>query len=246
MALPYQSTSPAELSGIVYTSVFNPEDGRKNWTDLLTAFLYALGDREDATLVLKLVTKNAQAVKKVIKFYQGRDIPHRCKVVVIGDFLTEKQMYQLAEASTYYLQTTKAEGNCLPLMNYLAAGRPGISPNHSAMSDYFDDSVGFVIKSHPEPSAWPHDTRLRSRSTWGRLVWPSIVEQIQQSYHLVKDHPERYLSLASRCRSHMHTWAGNEAVWGRLREALDALVNGELRREASPTPVTVDSTKKAA
>jgi hypothetical protein len=246
MALPYQSSSPAELSGIVYTSVFNPEDGRKNWTDLLTAFLYALGDREDATLVLKLVTKNAQAVEQVIKFYQGRDIPHRCKVVVIGDFLAEKQMYQLAEASTYYLQTTKAEGNCLPLMNYLAAGRPGISPNHSAMSDYFDDSVGFVIESHPEPSAWPHDTRLRSRSTWGRLVWPSIVEQIQQSYHLVKDHPEQYLSLASRCRSQMHTWAGNEAVWGRLREALDALVKGELRHEAPPTPVTVDSTKKAA
>ncbi len=247
MALPYQSALPVELSGIVYTSVFNPEDGRKNWTDLLTGFLYALGDREDATLVLKLVTKNADAVKKVIKYYQGRDIPHRCKVIVIGDFLTEKQMYQLAEASTYYLQTTKAEGNCLPLMNYLAAGRPGISPNHSAMSDYFDASVGFVIQSHPEPSAWPHDTRLRSRSTWGRLVWPSIVEQIQQSYHLVKDHPDQYVSLANRCRSRMQTWAGNEAVWGRLREALDALVNGRLRSEALPTPVvTVKVSQEAA
>lgn len=247
LALPYQSSSSAELSGIVYTSVFNPEDGRKNWTDLLTGFLYALGDREDATLVLKLVTKNPDAVKKVIKYYKGRDIPHRCKVIVIGDFLTENQMYQLAEASTYYLQTTKAEGNCLPLMNYLAAGRPGISPNHSAMSDYFDESVGFVIQSHPEPSAWPHDTRLRSRSTWGRLVWPSIVEQIRQSYHLVKDHPEQYDSLANRCRSYMHSWAGTEAVWGRLREALDALVNGQLRHEVPRTPVVyVDSPKEAA
>jgi len=246
MALPYQCSLPIDLSGIVYTSVFNPEDGRKNWTDLLTGFLHALGDREDATLVLKLVTKNADAVKKVIKYYQGRDVPHRCKVVVIGDFLSEQQMYQLAAASTYYLQTTKAEGNCLPLMNYLAAGRPGISPNHSAMSDYFEESVGFVIKSHPEPSAWPHDTRLRSRSTWGRLVWPSIVEQIQQSYHLVKDRPEQYAALAKRCRCHMRGWAGNEAVWGRLREALDALVKRELH-EAPPSPaVNVDAPKKAA
>lgn len=94
MALPYQCSLPIDLSGIVYTSVFNPDDGRKNWHDLLTGFLFALGDREDATLVLKLVTKSADAVKKVIDYYQGRDVPHRCKVVVIGDFLTEKQMYQ--------------------------------------------------------------------------------------------------------------------------------------------------------
>ena len=246
MALPYQCSLPIDLSGIVYTSVFNPADGRKNWKDLLTGFLFALGDREDATLVLKLVTKRADAVQEVIDYYQGRDVPHRCKVIVIGDFLAEKQMYELAHASTYYLQTTKAEGNCLPLMNYLAAGRPGISPNHSAMSDYFDESVGFVIESHPEPSAWPHDTRLRIRSTWGRLVWPSIVEQIQQSYRLVKDQPEEYMLLANRCRNHMHNWAGNEAVWERLRKALDALVREELRRESAPMTLVTNSTSKKA
>ena len=247
MVLQYQSSSPIDLSGIVYTSVFNPSDGRKNWKDLLNGFLYALGDREDATLVLKLISRDAGAVNEVIDYYHGRDVPHRCRVVVICDFLAEEQLHQLAEASTYYLQTTKGEGNCLPLMNFLAAGRPGISPNHSAMSDYFDESVGFVIESHPEPAAWPHDERLRLRSTWGRLVWPSIVEQIQQSYHLAKDHPERYLAIANRCRTHMQTWAGNEAVWERLRDALDALVNGDLRHEALPTPlVTADLLRKTA
>jgi hypothetical protein len=233
----HKSSSPLELSGIVYTSVFNPADGRKNWKDLLTGFLYALGDREDATLVIKLITKSSWAVKEVVDFYQHRDIPHRCKVVVICDFLAEDQMRQLAEASTYYLQTTRAEGNCLPLMNFLAAGRPGISPDHSAMSDYFDESVGFVIESHPEPAAWPHEKRLRYRSTWGRLVWPSIVEQIRKSYHLAKDHPDQYSAMAERCRTKMHAWAGFEAVWQRLRSALEALVNGELRHEDARGPV---------
>ena len=246
MTLPYASSSTIDLSGIVYTSVFNPHDGRKNWKDLLTGFLLALGDREDATLVLKLVTKNADAVKEVIRYYQDRDVPHRCQVVVICDFLTEQQMVQLAEATTYYLQTTKAEGNCLPLMNYLAAGRPGISPNHSAMSDYFDHSVGFVIESHPEPSAWPHDSRLRIRSTWARLVWPSIVAQIQQGYHLAKDHPEQYASLASRCRTKMDSWASNEAVWGRLRKALDALVDRDLLQAAPPTRVVAEDESRTA
>jgi hypothetical protein len=233
----HTSTLPLELSGIVYTSVFNPMDGRKNWKDLLTGFLYALGDRKDATLVLKLITKNASAVKEVVEFYQHRDIPHCCKVVVICDFLAEDQMCRLAEASTYYLQTTKAEGNCLPLMNFLAAGRPGISPDHSAMSDYFDESVGFVIESHPEPAPWPHEKRLRYRSTWGRLVWPSIVDQIRESYHLAKERPEQYADMAERCRTKMHGWAGFEAVWQRLHGALEALVNGELRHEDAREPV---------
>jgi hypothetical protein len=247
MVLPYKSSSPLDLSGIVYTSIFNPDDGRKNWQDLLTGFLFALGDREDTTLVIKLITKRADSVKRVVNYFLRRDIPHRCRVVVIGDFLSEKQMCELAAASTYYLQTTKAEGNCLPLMNYLAAGRPGISPNHSAMSDYFDESFGFVIDSHPEPSAWPHDTKLRSRSTWGRLVWPSIVEQIRASYCLVKDHPEQYLLLANRCRAHMQRWAGNEAVWERLSDALDALVNGQLGYTPQrPTAVREYRSKEAA
>ena len=43
-----------ELSGVVYTTILNPFDPRKNWPNLLTAYLLALED-VDATLVIKLV-----------------------------------------------------------------------------------------------------------------------------------------------------------------------------------------------
>src|SRR5690554_4633707 len=43
-----------ELTGVVYTTVFNPADGRKNWRDMLSAFCFALGEHEDATLILKI------------------------------------------------------------------------------------------------------------------------------------------------------------------------------------------------
>jgi hypothetical protein len=42
------------LSGVVFTTMLNPRDGRKNWIDILTAFCHALGDRTDATLVIKM------------------------------------------------------------------------------------------------------------------------------------------------------------------------------------------------
>ncbi len=213
-----------ELSGIVYTSILNPNDGRKNWQDLLTGFLLALGDREDATLVIKLITDDPDAVSKIVGYYQDRDIPHRCKLAFITAYLSDAEMLHLAEASTYYLQTTRAEGNCLPLMNYLAAGRPGISPRHSAIADYFDEELGFVVDSHPEPAAWPHDPRLRIRTTWQRLVWPSLVEQIRNSYQIAKDRPEIYRALAARGRRKMRDWSSPQLVASRLHAALDLVL----------------------
>ncbi len=217
-----------ELSGIVYTSIFSPRDGRKNWTDLLTGFLTAFRERPDVTLVLKLVTSDPQAVAEVLKYYRDRDVPHQCKLVILSGYLSEEQMVQLTEATTYYVHTTKAEGNCLPLLNYLAAGRPGISPCHTAISDYFTPDVGFVIDSHPEPSAWPHDSRLRIRTTWARIVWPSYVAQLERSYEVVVQEQARYQRMSKTARERMHDFVGVSAVTERLHSALDDLLANKL------------------
>ncbi|MEM9658896.1 MAG: glycosyltransferase, partial [Planctomycetota bacterium] len=220
--LPYQKEDSLLLEGVVYTSIFNPTDGRKNWIDLLTAFQTALADCDDATLIVKLITSRPEEAMKVIRFYLERDIPHRCRVVFLCDYLTGQQMADLAQVSDYYLQATRAEGNCLPLMNFLAAGRPGVSPRHSAIGDYFDDDFGFVVESHQEPAAWPHDRKLRIRSTWGRLVWPSLVEQIRASYETAKREPSQYAAMSNRCRGKMSGWAHESVIWSQLEAALSA------------------------
>jgi glycosyltransferase involved in cell wall biosynthesis len=224
-SLPQRSLRGLNLTGVVYTSIFNPDDGRKNWEDMITAFVHALRDCEDATLAMKLITSSREAVHRVLAFYRRLDVAHRCRVVLIPDFLSEADMMQLARASAFYLTTTRAEGNCLPLMNYLAAGRPGISPAHTAIADYFDSEVGFVVESHPEPCAWPHDSRRRWRSTWHRLVWPSLVEQIRRSYQIAKNDPAAYGALSAAARERMLQWAHPEAVWPQLRSALELLAS---------------------
>ena len=239
-----------DLSGVVYTSIFNPKDGRKNWTDLVTSFLAAVGDREDATLVIKLITRDRIAVARFLRFYLGRQIDHKCRIVVTNSYLSDEEMVQLANASTYYIQTTRAEGNCLPLMNFLAAGRPGVSPCHSAISDYFDGQVGFVAESHAEPAAWPHDPEHRMRSTWGRLVWTSMVEQIRESYRVAKEEPEAYQTLATNARQRLEAWASTENVENRLVAVLEQVfrdrVHGSRTQMVSPPFHGTSSELKAA
>jgi glycosyltransferase involved in cell wall biosynthesis len=212
-----------DLAGVVYTSIFNPGDGRKNWEDLLTGFIWGLRDQGDATLIVKLVTKNRAWIDRLLMYYRTVGLAHRCKLAIVTDYLANEHMIDLVRASTYYLTTTRAEGNCLPVMNYLAAGRPCVAPSHTAISDYFSDEMGFVVATHPEPAIWPHDNRLRFRTTWGRIVWPSLVEQLRQSYHIARNDRPAYDALSGNGQGKMIRWASVESVWPRLCEALDLL-----------------------
>ena len=205
---------------------------------MLTAFLYALRDYEDATLVLKLITSSRQAVGRVMAAYRGLDVAHRCRVVLIPDFLSDADMLELARASTFYLTTTRAEGNCLPLMNFLAAGRPGISPAHTAIADYFDSSVGLVVESHPEPSPWPQDSRLRWRTSWHRLVWSSLVDQIRRSYQMVKQDPAAYEAMSAAAQERMRQWSHPDAVWPHLQAAMEVAFSGS---DSVPQPAALQA-----
>jgi glycosyltransferase involved in cell wall biosynthesis len=215
-----------ELSGVVYTTIFNPFDPRKNWRDLLSAYLLALRDCEDATLVIKLVVcpeLTAAGFNTVASYFQKLGISHRCKIAVVTDYLSDEEMVELAQASTYYLNASHAEGSCLPLQNFMAAGRPGLAPSHTALAEYAGEDVGFRIDSHPEPAAWPHDPQQRLLTTWHRLVWSSLHDQIKASYVLAAQNQKSYQSRADLGRERMIQFAGSAEIWRRLEKALNAV-----------------------
>jgi glycosyltransferase involved in cell wall biosynthesis len=222
----YAVTPRLELSGVVYTTILNPFDWRKNFDDILKAYLLALRDCAGATLVVKLVVcpqLAARSLNAIIRQYQSYGIPHRCRLVFVTDYLSDAQMVDLARASTFYLNGSHAEGACLPLQDFLAAGRPGIAPDHTAMADYFHGDLGFVVASHPEPTYWPHDPDQHLTTTWHRIVWQSLHDQIRASYTLARENQAGYERLAANGRAQIRTFAGAESVWPRLRAALDSL-----------------------
>jgi glycosyltransferase involved in cell wall biosynthesis len=212
-----------DLSGVVYLSIFSPRDGRKNWQDLLTGFTSALRDCPDATLVVKLITKERANIDSVLEFYRGMGLNHQCKVVFITDYLPDEEMLSLVRAAAYYLTTTRAEGNCLPLMNYLAAARPGISPCHTAISDYFAEDIGFTLPWHAEPAIWPQDNRARIKTTWARLEWPALVDKLRESYLLARQDRAAYDARGRLGQQRMHQRASVQSVWNQLRAALEFL-----------------------
>jgi glycosyltransferase involved in cell wall biosynthesis len=227
--IPFPRSPQLELSGVVYTSILNPFDPRKNWEDLLSAFLLALGDHEDATLVVKLVVPPqlaAAMVNAILHHYHRLGIPHRCKLAFLTGYLSETQMVELARGSTFYVNSARAEGSCLPLQSFLAAGRPGLAPAHTALADYFSQELGFVVDSHPEPACWPHDPHKKITTRWQRLVWQSLHDQFRTSYEVARHDRKLYHAMARRGAEHMADYASAERVWPKLAVALDAVAEG--------------------
>lgn len=83
--------------------------------------------------------------------------------------------------------------------------------------------MGFRVESHPELARWPQTPALGARTSWARIVWPSLVEQIARSYHVAKRQDDLYRQAASRSREKILSWAGMAQVESRLVEAIESV-----------------------
>ena len=218
-------------NGLTYLTIFNLGDRRKNWLDMISAFLLAFRDRDDVTLVIKMVTNvlvESFEAGVLRSAYQNLGISHRCRVVVITEYLDQSQMDALFQVATCYVNASHAEGACLPLLRALAGGRPAIAPDHTAMADYMDASVGFVPRSFPEPAYWPHDPDQHMETYRYRPVWSDIRDAFLASAGLAETSPILYAAMAQRARERMAQYAGRDVAEAALRTALkqDAFIAG--------------------
>jgi len=212
------------VDGIIYTSVLNLDDGRKNWGDLVTAFCWAFRDTDDATLILKIVRNDLAAYHNDVAAYLSplfgmllRLSPFKCRVIVLHGFLNGHEYRKLIGATKYYVNTSKGEGLCLPIMEFMACGKPAIAPAHTAMADYIDSNVAVMLRASLQPDVWPHDPRERFRTSSYRLNWESLLDAYRMSYRLVKHAPENYNAMGERARQKMNEYCSVGLIRGKLR-----------------------------
>lgn len=185
------------LEGVVYTTVFNPYDGRKNWPDMITAFCWAFRNEPNATLLLKISASHIVEFSDELVEYLKRLAPFQCRIVVVKAYLDESEYNKLMEGTSYYVNTSFGEGQCLPLMEYMSCGIPAVAPATTALADYICDDVAFVVKAHAEPASWQHDPRRAIRTLQYRVDWLHLVEMYQKSFKVAVEKPGQYSSMRS-------------------------------------------------
>ena len=216
---PSSDGNTLELSGIVYTTVMNPQDGRKNWEDIVTAFCWAFREEENATLVLKMTHHYlATFLGKLLLLYSQMS-PFKCRVVAVHGFLTEDQYDALINATHYVVNSSHCEGQCLPLMEFMGQGIPAIAPDHTAMADYINKDNAFVIDSSLYPTFWPFDDHRKAmRTMCYRIDWNSMKDAYLQSFEVAKNDVDRYEAMRKASIESIERTAGHEVVYQTMKE----------------------------
>lgn len=222
-----------ELSGVVFSTVFNPYDGRKNWPDLLSAFCSAFADKPDAVLVFKLTHREfCSAMTEMLRFL-ARLPSFRCRVVLMHGYLEDEDYRALMQATSYVVNASFGEGQCLPLMEFLSCGKPAIAPAHSGMIDYIDGQVAFRVDSWAEAATWPHDPRNAFRTCRQQVDWGSLRTAYIQAWRLYREQPDGYRAMGDRAIERMRGYCSRQAVIEQLEPFLAEVIGRSARPLAS-------------
>jgi len=211
---------------ILYTAILNPNDGRKNWEDIITAFVYALRDRPGATLLVKIANEDLDMFFEDIFTFYMRLHPFQCRLVFIHGYLADDQYRQLILHSHYIVNASRGEGQCLPLMEFMSSGVPAIAPRNTAMLDYIDSTNAFLVESSPELAYWPHDPRQVFRTYWHRINWQTLYQAFVDSEALCRKSPRRYRRMGNAAIDALQRFCSMDVARARFGEFLERLAGG--------------------
>lgn len=211
------------LSGVVFSSIANPNDGRKNWLDQLTAFVWTFREDPSVTLVFKLVNHDRDHVCAALLLEMRKLAPFRCRVVVIQGFLQDATYDELIRATTYAVNSSRGEGQCLPLMEFMAAGRPAIAPTHTALAEYVNDDNAFTLRSSLEWTFWPQDPRRRLTCMSHQIDWDSLCEAYSEAAHVALYDPVRYTAMARHATATLERHCARKFIAESFKHFVDSL-----------------------
>lgn len=211
---------------ILYTAVLNPNDGRKNWEDIVTAFVYAFRETSDATLLIKIASQDMSLFFEDIFTFFMELHPFDCRLVFLQGYLDDKQYRDMVANTHFIVNASRGEGQCLPLMEFMSSGVPAIAPGNTAMGDYLDAGCGFLVRSSPELTYWPHDPRQVYRTCWHRIDWESLRDAFIASRNCWNGRRRHYGRMGRAAAESQRLYCGLE----RARESLRVLLEQVDRR----------------
>ena len=151
-----------QRGGRVLLSVFNPHDPRKNPGPMLAGFQrYCQKRRPSDLLVIKvLVDGKYNTLDDVLRVI----LPRRCReslcafelidcenILLVCGLMSDAEMDRLYRATDFYLCTSSAEGQNLPLLEAMARGVMPIAPATTAMADYINPDNAVVLPTTEAP-----------------------------------------------------------------------------------------------
>jgi len=136
----------------LFLTICNPYDKRKNLATMIEGFLLATEGNDDAVLLIKLVTSGQFEMPSGYLFHQLRVIfgnphcLHEDRIVLFSGFLSDAEMSALYRSADFYVCTSIAEGQNLPLLEAMVHGCVPVTVRNTAMADYVTSDNAVIIE----------------------------------------------------------------------------------------------------
>ena len=212
-----------QAKGVIYASILNPSDARKNWCDIVTGFVSAFQYDEDAVLVLKLNEIDSTNTFIHITFMLKKFMWMKCRIFLFNGYLEDTEYDHFLDSIDYVVNFSTGEGQCLPLMELMSMGVPAITPNHTSMADYVTPDNSFILPSFRTLSSWPHDERFALSTMTYQVNWEALREAYIASYQCAKHSPQRYQAMSRAAMQQLENHSSQRVALRSLSEVLESI-----------------------
>jgi glycosyltransferase involved in cell wall biosynthesis len=220
--------------GRVFLSVFNPGDPRKNAAALILGFQeYLQRSKRNDLLIIKLVLDGSKgSLRRALsdhlpKFFDNAGVPFSfvdCpNILLVRDHLTADELALLYQAADFYVCTSGAEGQGLPVQEAMAAGLVPISSRETAMADYInaDNAIIMQAETAPIPLQVSNGYGL-SGLNWRPVSAREVARALAEAAALPA---AAYEQRSQAAVDTIRTLYGTERITARLLERMDALTS---------------------
>ncbi len=187
-AAPAWPVAELSLSGTVFAAVHGMWD--RSWSDAISAFVWTFRHQPDATLLIRSAGIDS-GTRESLAAYLRRLLPFRCRVVLLDARLSPNEADALIDACAYYVCASHAEAAPLPLIGFMARGRPAVSPVHGALADIVDEDNALLVAASLAHDYWPGDPGERLLTRSHRLDWESLCQAFARAHALAAE-PDAY------------------------------------------------------
>ncbi|WP_167338351.1 glycosyltransferase [Paraburkholderia oxyphila] len=207
----------------IFLTILNPHDRRKQLKPLLQAFC-GLAERDrDAILLIKTSSPDDtnETINQRLLSHQIADetelVPPYVsnQIWIYNGALTSAQLSALYGIASFYVCTSSAEGQNLPLLEAMAHGCVPLSVTHTAMADYITSDNAITIDSElaESPANMRQEYGMFDNFRINHVTAQAVGDALDVAFKLDR---EAYLRLSRNAIETVRAEYGEEALRGRI------------------------------
>lgn len=207
-------------------------EDRKNIADLVRLFYQTFHKRKESVgLVLKTATINnspedrRHTLEKLESIKKNFGDPKNCKVYLLQDSLTDRQMWELYKSKEIhgFITLTHGEGFGLPILEAQAAGLPVIATDWSGHKDFLKESRGFLplnfeLVEIPDCQVW--EGVIMKGSRWAKVNDAHVSKRLRK---FVKDY-KKFGKSVNKNRKFLEENFSKKAVSDKWKEFFSSFI----------------------